>query len=173
MSVAYPPEFLTAVERVLQDEGGYVNDPYDAGGETKFGISRRQYPNLDIKALTRDDAIAIYFRDYWQRNHLDELPAAIAGKVLNLAVLMGGKGAIMCLQRACRACGQPLADDGVVGQMTLDVAHTLAAHNLDALMAALRSEAAGYFRTVAGLERGRRPDHDEPFLKGWLTRAYE
>jgi hypothetical protein len=58
-------EFLVNI--ILKHEGGYVNDPADPGGETKFGISKRAYPNLDIKNLTRIDAIAIYKRDYYDK----------------------------------------------------------------------------------------------------------
>jgi len=57
--------FDRAVDLVLQLEGGYVNDPRDPGGETKYGISKRSYPDVDIAALTREDAIAIYHRDFW------------------------------------------------------------------------------------------------------------
>jgi lysozyme family protein len=56
----YSPDFLKAVEIVLEHEGGYSNARGDAGGETKFGISKREYPNVDIANLTRDDVIAIY-----------------------------------------------------------------------------------------------------------------
>src|SRR5690606_2973445 len=59
--------FLHAVEVVLEHEGGYVHDPHDPGGETKFGISKRQYPDLDIANLTREQAIEIYRRDWWDK----------------------------------------------------------------------------------------------------------
>jgi hypothetical protein len=52
--------FNQAIENVLKNEGGYVNDPYDPGGETIFGISKRIYPHLDIKNITRNQAIDIY-----------------------------------------------------------------------------------------------------------------
>src|SRR5207248_918577 len=42
------------------------------GGETNFGISKRKYPTLDIKNLTDLGAVAIYRRDYWDRNFLDK-----------------------------------------------------------------------------------------------------
>ena len=64
---SYPPAFERAVARLLGDEGGYVDNPADPGGETKFGITKREYPQVDIAALTRAEAIAIYFRDWWQR----------------------------------------------------------------------------------------------------------
>lgn len=57
--------FDRAFEFVIGHEGGYVNDPQDPGGETKFGISKRSYPNLDIKSLTLEQAKDLYFRDYW------------------------------------------------------------------------------------------------------------
>src|SRR5579859_8107573 len=59
-------DFSKAIGFVLANEGGYANNPSDPGGETNFGISKRAYPYLDIKNLTRDDAITIYERDYWK-----------------------------------------------------------------------------------------------------------
>ena len=54
-----------AIDFVIGLEGGYVNDPNDPGGETKYGISKRAYPDVDIEALTVADAARIYERDYW------------------------------------------------------------------------------------------------------------
>lgn len=59
--------FEKAVAFVLRHEGGYTNDNRDPGGETKFGISKRAYPQLDIKGLTVAEAKEIYRRDYWDR----------------------------------------------------------------------------------------------------------
>jgi lysozyme family protein len=84
---------MTAWERaiafVLAAEGGYVNDPNDAGGETNFGISKRAYPALDIKALTEADAKGIYFRDYWIPLQCDRMEPALAIAVFDTAVNMG------------------------------------------------------------------------------------
>lgn len=57
--------FETAFEIVLGHEGGYSADPQDPGGETKFGVSKRAYPHLDIKNLSIEKAREIYLRDYW------------------------------------------------------------------------------------------------------------
>lgn len=65
-------KFEMAIDFVLPAEGGYINDPVDPGGETNFGISKRKYPNVNIKDLTVSDAVAIYRRDYWDRNGLDK-----------------------------------------------------------------------------------------------------
>jgi lysozyme family protein len=58
-------QFNKALEFTLRWEGGYVNDKDDPGGETKYGISKRAYPDVDIKNLTREQAGVIYKRDYW------------------------------------------------------------------------------------------------------------
>ena len=161
---------MSAVGRLLGDEGGYSDDPEDPGGETNWGICKRNYPALDIKALTRAEAIAIYYRDWWQRYHYSDLPAPIGAKVFDLAVNVGPEHAMNCLQRALRACGKRVEEDGTNGPATRIAAR---AANQAALIAALRSEAAGYYRELAATEHGRRRDHGAEFLRGWLNRAYE
>lgn len=52
------------LDHILRVEGGYVDHPDDPGGETKYGISKRSYPNVDIKNLTEQDARRIYTRDF-------------------------------------------------------------------------------------------------------------
>ena len=161
---AYSPEFLAAVERVLANEGGYSSNPADPGGATKFGISARAYPGLDIATLTRDAAVKIYWSEWWLRFGFAQLPAAVAAKTFDLAVNMGAANAIECLQRALRACGFPVGEDGALGPAT-----ALASRRADpaALMAALRSELAAHYRMVASNHIG-----GADFLKGWLNRAY-
>ena len=166
----YPPAFTRAIARLLGDEGGYVDNPADPGGETKFGITKRQYPDLDIAALTRTDAVAIYYRDWWQRYRYSELPGPIAAKLFDLAVNIGPDHAVRCLQRALRACGRRVTEDGALGRATTT---GVGAANQLAMLAALRAEAAGYYRALAALERGRRAGGDREFLDGWLNRAYE
>jgi lysozyme family protein len=167
---SYPPAFERAVARLLGDEGGYVDNPNDPGGATKFGISKRDYPDLDIAALTRTAAVAIYYREWWQRYRFSEVPGLVGAKVFDLAVNMGPDHAMKCLQRALRACGRRVEEDGVLGRATIAAAE---AANRLALMAALRSEAAGYYRVLAALARGSRDGGDRDFLNGWLNRAYE
>lgn len=81
--------FDTAFTRVLGAERGYVNSPADPGGETNWGISKRSYPNVDIAALTQDDAKAIYKRDYWDAASCDQLPFALGFQVFDAAVQHG------------------------------------------------------------------------------------
>jgi lysozyme family protein len=107
-------EFDSAFERLIGHEGGYVSDPRDPGGETKFGISKRSYPDLDIKSLTMEQAKAIYKRDYWDRAHCDSLHPIIAFQVFDAAVNSGIGQSIRFLQKAVG-----VADDGVIGPLTL------------------------------------------------------
>lgn len=81
--------FDRCVAFVLKQEGGYVNDIRDGGGETNYGISKRAYPSLDIKNLTRDEAIEIYRSDYWQRAGCDALEWPMCLVVFDTAVNMG------------------------------------------------------------------------------------
>ena len=86
--------FDRAVTFVLLMEGGYVNDPDDPGGETNHGISKRSYPNLDIRSLTIDDAKTIYKRDYWDKCSCDNLNYGMDVCVFDTAVNMGVNTAI-------------------------------------------------------------------------------
>ena len=65
--------FDEIIDNVLESEGGYVNDKNDAGGETNLGISKRAYPDLDIKNLTREQAKQLYYQDYWTPSKADQL----------------------------------------------------------------------------------------------------
>ena len=165
----YPAVFVRAVLRVLGNEGGFVDLAADPGGATAFGISHRDYPNLDIRNLTRDGAIEIYFRDFWRTGRYSELPESIAVKLFDLSINMGPSHATRCLQRALRACSFPTVEDGDLGEVTV-VAATRA--DCSALLAALRSEAAGYYRATAELAR-KGVDGKAEFLDGWLRRAYQ
>ena len=106
--------FDSLIDRVLSHEGGYVNDPRDPGGETKYGISKRSYPLLDIKNLTRSQAVEICRRDFWQRVSGDSLPPSVAFQVLDAAVNHGIGNAVRWLQRAVG-----VADDGAIGPITM------------------------------------------------------
>lgn len=102
--------FLTVFNRVLGHEGNYVNDPNDPGGETKFGISKRSYPKVDIKNLTVEQAIVIYKTDFWDVLDGDHIPFPVAFQLFDFAVNSGVSTAIRYLQRAIG-----VADDGYWG----------------------------------------------------------
>ena len=119
--------FDAAFEALIGHEGGYVNDPRDPGGETKFGISKRAYPNVDIKSLTLDAAKAIYRKDYWGPAQAEALPACVAFDVFDMAVNSGVKTAIRTLQRAL-----DVSHDGVLGPISLAAAQQADPYRLKA-----------------------------------------
>jgi len=83
-------KFEKCMKFVLDREGRvYENDPHDPGGETKFGISKKSYPNLDIKNLTEDEAKAIYFRDYWEPMQCEKYEPRLALAIFDTAVNQG------------------------------------------------------------------------------------
>jgi lysozyme family protein len=112
--------FQEAIDRVLSHEGGYVNNPADPGGETQWGISKRSYPNVNIKMLTREGAIEIYRTDFWQKIHADELFDGVAYQTLDFAVNSGIETAVRYLQRALG-----VADDGHWGPHTAEAAKAM------------------------------------------------
>lgn len=91
--------FGRCIAFVFESEGGYVNDPNDKGGETKFGISKRSYPNINIADLTRQQAELIYKADYWHASAADSQPWPLCLIVLDTAVLHGVGRAVEWLRK--------------------------------------------------------------------------
>lgn len=146
--------FDQAFDRLMGHEGGYVNLPSDPGGETQWGISKRSYPDLDIKALTREDAKAIYLRDFWQRGRMDELDPAIAFQVFDIAVNSGIETAVRMLQRAAG-----VADDGHIGPVTIAA---IKARSVTDILMLLTAERLDFWRKLSTWPT---------FGKGWAGRA--
>lgn len=118
-------DFQTVFDRVIGHERGYVNDPADPGGETQWGISKRAYPHLDIKTLTREHAKDIYRTDFWQRVHADTLPDGVAFQLFDFAVNSGIETAVRYLQRALG-----VADDGHWGPRSQKAANAISESDL-------------------------------------------
>ena len=83
--------FNIALKFTLHWEGGdkYTNDPSDPGGETKYGISKRAYPDVDIKSLTLAEASLLYKKDYWDKTGCDSMEKALAIVCFDSAVNCG------------------------------------------------------------------------------------
>jgi len=105
--------FDQAFDRLMSHEGGYVNDPADPGGETKFGISKRSYPSEDIPNLTRERAKEIWARDFWSRVHADTLYDGVAYQLSDFAYHSGAETAIRKYQQALG-----VSDDGHFGPLS-------------------------------------------------------
>ena len=109
--------FLSAVRWVIDIAEGGSSRVSDQGGLTRFGISQRAHPDLDIENLTRAQAEDIYRRDYWDAMHCEQLPPMLALVVFDAAVNQGRVQAAKLLQRALR-----VREDGIVGAETIQAA---------------------------------------------------
>ena len=118
--------FDQAFETLIGHEGGYVNHPRDPGGETKFGISKRQYPGENIKEMTLVRAKDIYQRDYWWKAGCDLVPDCVKFDLFDTAVNAGPGTAIRMLQRAVG-----VVDDGVIGPKTMQALGNVDPERLD------------------------------------------
>lgn len=107
-------EFDRAFELIIGHEGGYVNRPDDPGGETKFGISKRSYPNEDIAAMTLERAKSIYLANYWNKLRCGEMPGAVGFSVFDAGVNCGVTRSAEWLQKVLG-----VKVDAVIGALTL------------------------------------------------------
>jgi len=146
--------FNDLVAIVLRHEGGYVNDPKDPGGETNFGISKKAFPKEDIKGMTRERAIAIYERQYWNAARCSEIPEDLQPIYFDTAVNAGVVTAIRLLQIAAG-----IEADGIFGEKTARAAFGV-------------KRAAYAFERLAYYERLIKKNPAlAKFRKGWTKRV--
>ena len=153
--------FKEIIEKVLEHEGGYVNDPKDLGGETKYGITKRFYPDIDIKNLTIEQATEIYKKDYWDKNKVESLPQNLWHIYFDMCVNMGKRTAVKVLQRAAVNKGKDIEVDGGLGPMTIGA---LKGVELDRVRA---------FRVKYYVDLITARPEQEKFFLGWFRRATE
>jgi len=147
--------FELAIPTVLSNEGGYVNDIADPGGETNFGISKRSYPNVDIKNLTSESASAIYQKDFWKFDGIND--QAVATKVFDAFVNMG-HAAIKIAQRIVTA-----PEDGNYGPHTEAAINSV---NPTQFLSEYKEALVQHYQNIVDAN----PD-EKKFLTGWLRRA--
>jgi lysozyme family protein len=149
-------DFISCFKIVLGHEGGFVDDPDDPGGATKYGISQRAYPTIDIHELSEREAMQIYESDYWDKIKADYLPAKLRLILFDCAVNQGVARACMFLQRSCG-----VSADGIVGPQTIKIASELPVEFLIDSISRQRMQA--YVRN---------PRWDS-FGKGWAVRLFD
>jgi lysozyme family protein len=154
-------QFEQAIPFVLRWEGG---ETVDSGGYTKFGISQNAYPNLNIAALTIEDAKAIYRRDYWNKILGDQIrhqENALA--LFDYAVNAGPGRAVQDAQRVLNARGASLAVDGGMGPKTLAAINQRG----PAFAGDLTRARMGFYNRLVQMD----PAKYGIYLKGWMRRA--
>jgi lysozyme family protein len=156
--------FKQAIGVLLQMEGGYVNDPDDPGGETNFGISKRSYPQLDIKTLQIDKAIDIYYHDFWLKYKLNDINSSLVStQLLLIFVNLSPSSAATCVQKAINRINNSIAEDGVFGSRTVQMVNKLPeCHIVDHL----RLELVKFYLNRVSINRKQLKN-----LEGWIRRA--
>lgn len=180
--------FEKAIEHTLRFEGGYVNDPDDPGGATKYGISLRyllargeieafdydgdgDVDADDVKRLTPADARLIYRERFWNESIAGIPSEMLAVKVFDFGVNMGPKQATRLLQRAVNdnsAQGSRLVVDGSFGPRTRSAVTEVDVARPWHLVYDLEHHAARFYYGLAEKRRSSRK-----YLFGWLRRCYD
>jgi lysozyme family protein len=180
---------MQTVEQIAQEivarEGGYVDDPDDPGGATNFGVTIHTMRRLgldltrdgvvdalDVRALTRDQAVALFIDHYYQRPGIARLPQGLQPSVFDMYV-NAGSNAVKILQRLLREMGQEIEVDGVIGPQTAAAAEAAAKaapdHIADAYGIARRNY---YLRLADARPESRKFARSRTGGKGgWIKRA--
>jgi len=154
-------DFSSAVIKTIANEGGarYTEIPGDAGGATRFGISKRAYPQLDIRQLSEDQAREIYRRDYWNAVKGDDIVSqAVAETLFDSAVNLGVGRAIRLAQLTLG-----VTQDGVPGPQTVEALNQAPP---DRFVADFTLAKIARYVGICNKDRSQ-----SKFLLGWLNRA--
>ncbi|MDH5445591.1 MAG: N-acetylmuramidase [Gammaproteobacteria bacterium] len=155
-------DFEAAVTKTLIHEGGsrITDDPDDRGGLTKYGISQRSYPNVDIRNLTEQQAKDIYKRDYWDKVKGDDINSQeIAENLFDTAVNMGPKAASRLAQMALEL--EPV--DGIIGPKSLAAINT---KDEELFIAEFTIAKIARYAYICNKNRSQ-----SKYLLGWVNRA--
>ncbi len=170
-------EFDDIIEVVLHHEGGFVDDPDDRGGATNWGVTQKVYETFreekctveDIKNMTREDAIEIYYEMFWLPSRAEELPKEVRETYFDMVVNHGQGGAVKILQQACNNKRKPenrIAVDGGIGPNTIKAAATLQDWEL-------KVERSGfYWNLVFDGSKYTQRTTQVKFIRGWIRRCF-
>jgi len=168
-------KFDLAIEKTLALEGWgkFVNDRFDSGGLTRWGISQKSYPEEDIGQLTRPRALELYRRDFWHPLYDQIADQEVADELFDFGVNTSARGwpkvAVKILQQAVRyLVVGPVVVDGVFGAQTLEAVNGLSP---DRLLREFRTCEAYYYADIVIRQPDMREEEKRRFLKGWLRRV--
>lgn len=148
--------FERAIVYLMTVEGGYSNHPKDPGGETKYGISKKAFPKLNIKKVTKAQAKRLYETHYWRPCFHPAMSYRIAVITFDGCVHLGVGEGIKQLQKAL---GVPA--DGVIGKSTVRSITRLDPQELALRMLSLRNESY------------RKLPQYKTFRRAWLSRLFQ
>jgi lysozyme family protein len=170
--------FETALQRVLQNEGGYVVDPSDPGGETYKGVARKMnstwkgWIEIDIAKkqpgfpgnMERNTVLQEMIHDFYKINYWDRVGAntieneSVAFAIFDFAVNAGVGPSASLAQKVVGA-----KTDGVIGPVTVEALNKFDPEHFIAAFTVLKI--ARYITIVKN-----RPESKKYFF-GWVSRA--
>lgn len=167
--------FDRAISFTLKWEGGYTNHPLDKGGATNRGITQSTLnaafntglvKHNIIDALSREEAVAIYKKTYWDRYGWGSFSAPLDMILFDITVNHGIGNTAKIAQRACVSLGQIVAMDGKWGPQTRRALLSLESRDSLALSRMLIIKRLNFYESIVK----SRPSQ-KVFLKGWLRRS--
>ncbi|NRA99658.1 MAG: peptidoglycan-binding protein [Rhodobacteraceae bacterium] len=176
------PSVEALADQIIAREGGYVNDPDDPGGPTKYGVTQqtlarvrgKQVTARDVAALTKAEARSIFIEHYFHRPRIDELPEPLHATVFDMYV-NAGRHAVRLLQQLLTEMGQRITVDGLIGPQTIAAVRAAHAFAPDHLVDAYGIARRNYYYRLAD----RRPSlrkfarRRDGGKGGWISRAEE
>lgn len=164
------------IDATIKAEGGYVNDPADRGGATKYGITenvaRANGYNGNMRDLPLDTAREIYKREYAIKPGFYNFPSQLAAELFDAGVNMGTATATKFLQRAVNALGGAgIAVDGKIGPATRSAVNTYLASRsnaVDILVKALNGLQCAHYIEIVEANPSQRK-----FINGWIANRVE
>lgn len=181
------PTVSEIAAQIVRREGGFVDDPQDPGGATKYGVTLATMRRLgldltrdgkvdvaDVKSLTRAQAETIFVEHYFRKPGLAELPETLQASVFDMYV-NAGANAVKILQRLVTRMGFATKDDGLIGPHTLGAVKQAAAAAPRHLADAYGIERRNYYYSLADARpASRKYARSSTGEKGgWIKRAEE
>ena len=132
-------DFRKALEHVLRNEGGYVNDPDDPGGETYKGIARKMnpqwkgWPLIDKRDFSNpmlEKLVSDFYRDnYWTPIKGDSISSQdVATSIFDFGINAGVKTSAALAQSVVGAeIDGAIGSDSISAINAFDEEHFIAA----------------------------------------------
>ena len=174
-------------QEIIDREGGYVNDPDDPGGATKYGVTIHTMRRLgldldgdgtvtarDVRRLSKDQAVEIFLKHYYYSPRIADLPDMLQSSVFDMYV-NAGNNAVKILQRLLRQMGETVSVDGAIGPQTIAAAQSAEKRAPDHLADAYGIARRNYYFAIADKRTASRKyaRSRSGGKGGWIRRAEE
>ena len=175
MNTNTPDTVDQLIKAIIKLEGGFVDNPHDHGGATKYGITiptleafnRHSQTTLDVENITPQLAYNIYYQLFYFAPKINLLPAKIQDVMLQMAIHISPVSAIELLQDVLKAHGENITKiDGIIGPVTLKAASAAWDAIGNDLITSIVHRQIAYYQKIV-----QRDPSQHMFLSGWINRA--